>query len=213
MIDKYDYFLFDWDGCLAKTLEVWLQAYKTAYAEFSVNPTDQEIAHHFGDWQAPKHFGIEDVQGCVDRAVELVNEQLKQVALYDDAADLLHYLKNKQKKLALLSSSEKKVLGWGIDHHNLQGIFDVIVSGDDVVNHKPHPEVIEKGLSALGADKAQAIMIGDSRKDLEAAKNAGVASALIYPKSHELFYDFEQLKGYEPTYIFSGFGELKEELV
>ena len=212
MIDKYDYYLFDWDGCLARTLEVWLEAYKTAYAEFGVNPTDQQIAHHFGDWQAPKHFGITDVQGCVDRVVEIANEQLKQVALYDGAADLLHFLKNERKKIALLSSSEKKVLSWGINYNNLEGIFDVIIAGDDVVNHKPHPEVIEKGLSALGADKQKAIMIGDSRKDLEAANNASVASVLIYPKSHELFYDFEQLKSYEPTYIFSGFAGLKEKL-
>lgn len=212
MISKYDYFLFDWDGCLAKTLEVWLQAYKTTYAEFGINPTDQEIAHHFGDWQAPKHFGIENVQDCVDRVVKLANEQLKQVTLYDGAAELLHCLKDKQKKLALLSSSEKKVLDWGIDHNNLQNIFDIIVSGDDVVNHKPHPEVIEKGLSALDADKERAVMIGDSHKDLEAAKNAGVASVLIYPKSHELFYDFKQLKGYVPTYIFSGFEEFMEKL-
>ena len=212
MISKYDYFLFDWDGCLAKTLEVWLQAYKTTYAEFGINPTDQEIAHHFGDWQAPKHFGIENVQDCVDRVVKLANEQLKQVTLYDGAAELLHCLKDKQKKLALLSSSEKKVLDWGIDHNNLQNIFDIIVSGDDVVNHKPPPEVIEKGLSALDADKERAVMIGDSHKDLEAAKNAGVASVLIYPKSHELFYDFKQLKGYVPTYIFSGFEEFMEKL-
>lgn len=197
---------------MAKTLEVWLQAYKTTYAEFGINPTDQEIAHHFGDWQAPKHFGIENVQDCVDRVVKLANEQLKQVTLYDGAAELLHCLKDKQKKLALLSSSEKKVLDWGIDHNNLQNIFDIIVSGDDVVNHKPHPEVIEKGLSALDADKERAVMIGDSHKDLEAAKNAGVASVLIYPKSHELFYDFKQLKGYVPTYIFSGFEEFMEKL-
>ena len=197
---------------MAKTLEVWLQAYKTTYAEFGINPTDQEIAHHFGDWQAPKHFGIENVQDCVDRVVKLANEQLKQVTLYDGAAELLHCLKDKQKKLALLSSSEKKVLDWGIDHNNLQNIFDIIVSGDDVVNHKPHPEVIEKGLSALDADKERAVMIGDSHKDLEAAKNAGVASVLIYPKSHELFYDFKQLKGYVPTYIFSVFEEFMEKL-
>ena len=212
MIDKYDYFLFDWDGCLAKTLEVWLYAHKTAYIEFGANPTDPEVISHFGNWQAAKLFGIDDVNGCIARTKELVNEQLQQVELYAGAADLLHYLKSKNKKLALLSSSHKQALLWGIEHNHLEGVFDFILSADDVVQHKPHPEIIEKALAQFGADGISAIMIGDSSKDIEAANNAGIASALMYPKSHELFYDFEQLKSYNPTYIFSRFAEFSKEL-
>jgi HAD superfamily hydrolase (TIGR01549 family) len=212
MIEKYDYFLFDWDGCLAKTLEVWLYAHKTAYIEFGANPTDQEVISHFGNWQAAALFGIADVNGCVARTIELVNEQLRQVELYTGAAELLRYLKSKQKKLALLSSSHKEALRWGIEHNKLEGIFDFILSADDVMQHKPHPEIIEKALAQFGVDGTKAIMIGDSSKDIEAANNAGIASALMYPKSHELFYDLEKLKSYKPTFIFSGFAEFNEEL-
>lgn len=205
---QYEYFLFDWDGCLAKTLEVWLNAYKTIYREYGVEPTDQEIAQHFGDWKAPRHFGIEDVDGCVNKIVALANDKLHQVELYDGAKDLLDSL-SKSTKLALLSSSERKVLQWGLEHNGLQDVFDVVIAGDEVVNHKPHPEVIEKGMAALGATKDKTVMVGDSHKDLEAANNAGIDSVLVYPPNHKTFYDLNKLKSYEPTYFVSGFAELR----
>lgn len=206
---QYDYYLFDWDGCLAKTLEVWLIAQRQAYKEYGAEPTDQEIAHHFGDWQAPKQFGIEDVDGCVARIVELAHRNLRQVELYEGAKELLEQLA-RTKQLALLSSSKREVLEWGLEHNGIAHIFDVIISGDEVTHHKPHPEVIEKGLAALNATKERAVMIGDSRKDLEAASNAGVDSILIYPESHKLFYNLDQLKQYHPTHLVSDFKALRE---
>ena len=53
-------------------------------------------------------------------------------------------------------------------------------------------------------------MIGDSRKDLEAANNAGVDSILYYPAIHENSHDLEMLLTYEPTYVVKSLLEIKE---
>lgn len=208
---NYEYFLFDWDGCLAKTLEVWLDATRLAYRTYGVEASDQEIAHHFGDWKAARHFGIEDADGCMDKIVKIADEKLRKVELYEGAKELLTDIK-KSKKLALLSSSAKNVIERGLEQNGLQGMFDIVISGDDVTNHKPHPEVIEKGMQALNASKVLTVMIGDSRKDLEAATNAGIDSILIYPQTHKLFYDLNQLKRYNPNYVFGSFKELQGQL-
>ena len=55
-------------------------------------------------------------------------------------------------------------------------------------------------------------MIGDSRKDLEAAKNAEIDSLLFYPKSHSIFYDLKNLKTYNPTYIITRFDQALQYL-
>jgi pyrophosphatase PpaX len=206
---NYEYYLFDWDGCLAKTLEIWLNAYRQALKEYGAKPSDQEIAYHFGDWEAPRYFGIDDVQGCVKKVVELANQNLREVELYPGAKELLEELAQ-TKKIALLSSSERQVLEWGLKHNGLTYLFDVVISGDEVENHKPHPEVIEKGLAALNATKELSVMIGDSRKDLEASSNAGIDSVLVYPESHKLFYDLDQLKLYKPIRLVHSFEELKD---
>jgi HAD superfamily hydrolase (TIGR01509 family) len=211
-LKPYQYFLFDWDGCLAMTLEVWLDAYRTAIKDYGATPSDEEIAHHFGDWELPKYFAIEDFESCNAEAVNIARKELQRVELYPGAKELLVSIKQRGGKLALLSSSSKDILHRGVAHNQITELFDVILSGEDVVHHKPHPEVIVKGLSALGGSKDKAVMIGDSRKDLGAANNAGVDSVLVYPPSHTLFYDLNHLREMSPTYTVESLFKLQEQL-
>lgn len=204
---KYNNILFDWDGCLAKTLGVWMNAYKIVYAQYRVYPTELEIAHHFGDWESPKYFGITDIKNCINKLDELASSELKKVPLYEGAKELLYKLQS-EKRLALLSSSPRDIIREAVKYNKVKDYFEVILTGEDVVNHKPHPEMIEKGLKLLGGNKEEAIMIGDSRKDLEAANNANIDSILVYPKNHSIYYKFEELKTYKPTYIVSSLKEI-----
>ncbi|HRQ98274.1 MAG TPA: HAD family hydrolase, partial [Candidatus Saccharibacteria bacterium] len=187
-MDRYDYFLFDWDGCLAKTLEAWLDAYRTVFTQYNLKPTDLEIAYYLGDWEIGKHFGIKDYAKFNETAVKIAIEKLKSVELYDGAAELITNLK-KSKKLALVSSGSREIIENGLKHNGIEEIFDFIITGEDVSNHKPHPESLELALSAIVGTKKRAIMIGDSNKDIGAANNFGIDSVLVYPDSHKLFYD------------------------
>jgi phosphoglycolate phosphatase-like HAD superfamily hydrolase len=51
-------------------------------------------------------------------------------------------------------------------------------------------------------------MIGDSRKDIEAANNAKMDSILVYPKEHEIYYSQEELMGCTPTYKVTALDEI-----
>ena len=55
---KFNTILFDWDGTLAQTLEVWLQTFKEAYAKVDVHPTDKDISSNFGKWDAYLDLGV-----------------------------------------------------------------------------------------------------------------------------------------------------------
>lgn len=211
MEKSYKYILFDWDGCLAETLEVWMRAYEIVFARYGVRPTKKEIAFHFGDWQSPKYYGIKDVEGCFKQIDELVNKDLKRVALSPGAFDLLKKLKGK-KQLAILSSTPRDILVEALKYNRIHDFFKVVLAGEDVIHHKPDPEVINKGLALLKGDTASAIMIGDSRKDIEASKNADVDSLLFYPKSHSIFYDYKDLVTYKPTYVVSKFDQMLQYL-
>src|SRR3989344_9574031 len=59
----YNYILFDWDGGLANTLSLWLDAHKKAFKESNLNPTDREIIkEEFGTWTGAKKLGITDLE-------------------------------------------------------------------------------------------------------------------------------------------------------
>lgn len=61
----------------------------------------------------------------------------------------------------------------------LDGLFDALVSADDVTNGKPHPEPVHLALSMLGAAAASAIFVGDSTHDIRAGQAAGVRTAAV----------------------------------
>jgi pyrophosphatase PpaX len=205
---QYDYILFDWDGCLAQTLEVWLDAYRSALARRGIVASDSEVAHYLGDYEIGKYFNVGDVESFNIESVSAARHNLKKVELYDGVKELLLELK-KTKKLALVSSGSRDIIATGLAHNGIEHMFDVVIVGEDVIEHKPHPESLEKALSALNGDKEHSIMVGDSNKDLGAAINFGIDSVLVFPDSHGLFYDITYLKSLSPTYMITHFDQLK----
>ena len=65
---------------------------------------------------------------------------------------------------------------FGIDYHNL---FAVIVSGDDVKEKKPAPEVYQKAVSALGLMPSNCWAIEDSAAGIESARAAGLKCLVL----------------------------------
>lgn len=206
---EYQYYLLDWDGNLAKTLHVWIEAFRVVLAHHNIEATDKEIVATFGKSTSfIDGWGIEDNDGAYEEAGEYVKTKLPEVELYPDAIEVLNTLHDRGKKLALITSSSHDKIAHLLDSYNLRQLFDAIVAGDDVTHHKPHSEPLEKGLAALGGSKDQAVMIGDSDKDLGAAQNFGIDSILFYPDEHAEFYDLDDLKPFNPTYIIEDFKKI-----
>ena len=68
------------------------------------------------------------------------------------------------------SNTIDEVLG----KNKLTGLFDMVVSSLDVKNPKPHPESLYKILDFFDIAPDNAVYVGDSSVDLDAAKAAGV---------------------------------------
>lgn len=210
---SYEYVLVDWDGCIAKTLEIWVAGYKEELLHYGIDATDQEIGFHLGDWGFAKHFGIDDHAKFGYDVVANVSEKLLEVELYPGAKENLTNLTTNGKKLALVSSSSGHILNAGLKHNGVESLFNAVITGDDVTNHKPDPEPLIKALDLLNGNKEQAIMMGDSRKDLGAANNFGIDSILVYHPNHDTFYLHKELKSLNPTYVIRHFDELSDIIV
>lgn len=63
-----------------------------------------------------------------------------------------------------------------MEHFGLMEHFDVLIGREDVQNPKPHAEPIFRALENLDIDNKEIWMIGDTKLDLIAAKNANVNS-------------------------------------
>jgi pyrophosphatase PpaX len=209
-VKHYKYILLDWDGNLAKTLDIWLYATRVPLERRGIRISDKQIAIQcFGrPIEAYAELGVKDVGIAITEMDELAKKMLPEVELYPDALYVLEKLKNSGRQIALITTSLRENVLHLLDKYQIHHYFDVVIANEDTNQHKPHPEPIIKALEELKGSKDKSVMIGDSDKDIGAANNALIDSILFYPDSHEKFYDFKELKILNPTHIVHDFRDI-----
>jgi len=61
----------------------------------------------------------------------------------------------------------------------LDGYFGAVLGADSLEVRKPHPDHLLETIARSGGDRARAVMVGDSRPDIEAARAAGVHAIAV----------------------------------
>ena len=211
---KYKYLLLDWDGCLAKTLDVWMKVYLDVYAEHGIKTNEASIIQK--SWgnlaDGPRNFCLKDPDSVWKTIVKQVRENVKSVDLYDGVKDTLVELKQAGHKLAIVTSSEKSIVEPALAHHDLDQMLDAVVTEDDVQKPKPDPQMLEIALEKIGGDKNQSMIVGDTGKDIQAGKNLGIATTLVLHPTNSRFYDFTTLKKLEADHEIKKINQLVDLL-
>ena len=220
---KYTHIFFDWDGCLADTLGIWMELYKRSLWNRRIQADQQAIVRElFNDWSGPARFGVRDVEAFGREIICGLEDRIAEVELNKNARWILERLQRANKKTAILTGSKRSFVQPVLARERIEQRVDLIVSLDDVTHHKPHPEAVEKALQMLDPAgphaepkdlKEQAIMVGDSTKDIEMGKNAGIATVLYFPEKNRRFYDSDWLESYLPDFKIRDFEELEDILV
>lgn len=210
---RYDYILFDWDGTIAKTLDIWMEALKEILEKNGYNFIDEQIGADYVLFRSRfNNLGEDALDKIIDEALILSNKNIPSVKFYEGHLKLISLLKQNNKRLGIVTTSAHSVIDQLLDKHDMAKLFDVLIGGDDVLNQKPHAEPINKAIGALFAVKSRTIMIGDSDKDIISAQNAGIDSILFYPPEHSRFHDAVYLRSLGPTYVAGSFQEISNLL-
>jgi HAD superfamily hydrolase (TIGR01549 family) len=91
--------------------------------------------------------------------------------------ELVSALDRRGLRIVLASSSPAKDLDYFLDALDLRDRVHGWTTADDVERSKPHPDVVHAALDRAGTRAA--VMIGDSRWDVESAANAGVPTVCV----------------------------------
>ena len=121
-------------------------------------------------------YGVPYRTEMKDYLYECYGEHVKEEAnIPDGVLDVLHTLRSRGYKLAVCSSADRvKVL------MNLGAIgaeetlFDHLVTGTDIKNPKPDPEIYQTGAASLGLAPAECIVVEDAPSGIRAAHAAGI---------------------------------------
>ncbi|MEW5908323.1 MAG: HAD-IA family hydrolase [Thermodesulfobacteriota bacterium] len=92
-----------------------------------------------------------------------------------------------------IATNRSDTMGAVIREHRLDGLFDLIVSARDVPNPKPHPDPLIKVLHHFSIKPEEAIYVGDSEVDEQAAERAGVTLVAYRNPSLSTPYHIETL--------------------
>jgi phosphoglycolate phosphatase len=100
-------------------------------------------------------------------------------SLYPDTLATLAALHDKGFQLGLISNVGKKSLSAAMDRLGLSERLAVVISRDEVEKLKPDAGGLLQAAAALKVDPAHVIFVGDSRKDVDAARHAGMLAGFI----------------------------------
>jgi 2-phosphoglycolate phosphatase len=89
---------------------------------------------------------------------------------FEGTLDLLGVLRARGIKMGLVSNKPQEFTDLILEKLGLAPYFGVVLGPEATVNKKPHPEPLLTALRRLGAKPAEAVMIGDSTVDIEAAR-------------------------------------------
>ncbi|MCI6001709.1 MAG: class IV adenylate cyclase [Tenericutes bacterium] len=93
--------------------------------------------------------------------------------------ELLKQLKNKGLRLALVSTSRKKFIDMLLAKLNIENLFEIVISREDVKNLKPSPDAYIMALNQLNISSDCCIAFEDSERGIVASKKANIKTIQV----------------------------------
>ncbi len=134
------------------------------------------------------------------------NSQRSQV--YDGVVEGLSWLKENGYRLGCVTNKAEAFTLPLLKNKGLFEAFEVVVSGDTCSEKKPHPMPLLHAAKLMKVSPENALMMGDSRSDVKAARAAGFPIfCLTYGYNHG-----EDIRDYQPDVVMDSFLELPNYL-
>lgn len=117
---------------------------------------------------------VDEMVACKHRMFASMSDE---VALFPDVLPFVQAARRHFGAVGLATSAIRRDIERSMHRFEMDGWFDVIVSGDDTPNHKPDPEPYRMVLQALGVAGQAALVIEDTPAGLTSARGAGCVTA------------------------------------
>ncbi len=204
--------LFDFDYTLADSSAGAVACMRHALAALGLPDVDPETcARTMGlslpatlvalAGEAHAHLAPEFVRLFMQRADEVM---VPGTVIYPETAPTLEALGRMGYRRAIVSTKYRSRIEAALARDGLAHLVETIVGGEDVADHKPAPDALYAALERLGASANEALYVGDSLVDAQAAQAADVAFVAV-TSGHT---PAEAFTPYGPLAVLGSVGEL-----
>ncbi len=203
--------IFDVDGTLTSTNELIFASFNHVTTKYlNKRLTNEEIISMFGppeDTILKEWFG-DDLSDAMEDYYKFYKDEHHMADAYPGIEEILKIIKSKNIPIGIFTGKGRKSALITLEALGIDKYFDLIITGDDVVNHKPAGEGITRFVNEFNLDKEKVLMIGDATGDIKASREAGVKIASVLWDS----YAKEEVLKHESDYVFYSVAKLKEFL-
>lgn len=178
--------IFDMDGVLINSEPAYLEMNKKMFAEFGIEMDDENYKALVGLPSVPMWTMLKkkyNLKNSVSEFIELEKSRMNEIldseymsAPIDGITELLEELKEKNIKLSVASSSAKDNINFVLSKFNIAGYFDFVISGEEVINGKPAPDIFLMVSRIFDTSPPDCYVIEDSANGITAARAAGMHS-------------------------------------
>ena len=180
--------IFDMDGLMIDTQRLAIHAWKRAAKEFGFTLTDELSQQLIGRTvQDSNEILITElgydfpVKDCRNLAMEIQSEVISQrgISVKPGLWQLLDYLEEKSIHIAVATSTPREVTIPRLQLTNLINHFRIIVTGDEVPNGKPSPDIFLIASELLKIPPTSCVVLEDSFSGIRAAYTAKMIPIMV----------------------------------
>ncbi len=213
---KFRAILFDMDGVLIDSEELMAKAGILALREFGVEAAAEDFLPFVGRGEdkyiggvAQKH-GVRYELAMKDRAYDYYGQLVgTEATVPADTLPTLQALHARGVKMAVCSSADRVKVRYNLRAIGAdEALFGAIVTGSDVANKKPAPDIYRKGAELLGERPEDCLVVEDAPSGIQAAHAGGIRAAGICSS----FCAQELTRQAEPEYLIDTLSQLLELL-
>jgi beta-phosphoglucomutase len=176
--------VFDFNGTLSDDEPVLCEIFMHLFAEHGKPMSAQEYFDRLAGLSDPEivksWLGEEhpDVQAVISERERLYREAAADGStVHEHVREAVRFAAERV-PLAICSGAARAEIEPVVEAAGVASCFRTIVSSDDVVHGKPHPEGYVKALELLDADPAQAVVFEDTEAGIASARAAEVGRVL-----------------------------------
>jgi HAD superfamily hydrolase (TIGR01509 family) len=174
--------IFDVDGTLVDSNDAHARAWVAAFTEHGITVAYESVRRAIGmggDKLMPLVAGLEEDspegRPIAKRRGEIFRSVwLPQLKPFPRTRELVQRVRESGVSLAVASSATEEELHPLLDVAGVSDLIPTRTSSDDAEKSKPDPDIVKAALQRTGCSAEQAIMIGDTPYDVEAAGRAGL---------------------------------------
>jgi HAD superfamily hydrolase (TIGR01509 family) len=175
--------IFDVDGTLIDSVDLHARAWQQALAHFGHQESYEVVRHQIGkggDQLLPVFLSPQQLEDYGEelekyRGELYRGEYMHRAQPFPRVRELFIRLRNAGLQIALASSAKGEELKFYKEILEISDLIQAKTSADDAERSKPHPDIFEAALEKLDdLSPEQAIVVGDTPYDAEAAGKAGM---------------------------------------